>query len=204
VWPWKRLARTPNDRCLCSHAREAAQRSGNPATIGFITVFAGRAEAYGDRLDDARQSFDEAIAAYEALGDGRQALVARSDLAHTLRRGGALDEAEGLYRETMVEWRHLGQRGAIANQIESFAFLARARGDARRAAVLFGAAERLRDRAPAPMAAYERPEYEKEVGLVRDGLSDAEFSEAWAEGAALSMDQAVGLAMAGEPGRPGG
>src|ERR1035437_223386 len=57
------------------------------------------------RLDEARRWYTEAIAAYHDLGDRRLELVARSELAHVLRRGGA----EALYREMIPAWRHLWQ-----------------------------------------------------------------------------------------------
>ena len=57
-------------------------------------------------------------------------------------------------------WQRLGQCGAVANQLESFGFLAVARDDLRRAAVLFGAAEPLREISGAAMLPWERAEYD--------------------------------------------
>ena len=105
-----------------------------------------------------------------------------------------MTEAEAEYRETILEWQHLGQRGAVANQLESFGYLASARGRPRRAAVLLGAAERLREEAGAGMLAIERAEYESQLTLVRESLDTAEFEHAWAEGRAMSTDDAVALA----------
>ena len=62
------------------------------------------------------------------LGDDRFVLAARSDMAHALRRGGRLDEAIALYRETIGGWVHLGHRGAVANQLENIAYVAVERG----------------------------------------------------------------------------
>ena len=111
-----------------------------------------------------------------------------------LCRGGSLAEAEAEYRETILEWQHLGQRGAVANYLESFGYLASGRGGPRRAAVLLGAAERLREEAGAGMLAIERAEYDSRLTLVRESLDTADFERAWAEGRAMSTDDAVTLA----------
>lgn len=103
-------------------------------------------------------------------------------------------QVEAEYRETIVEWQHLGERGAVANQLESFGYLALARSDPRRAAVLLGAAEQLREVAGAEMLAIERAEYESQLTLVREALDAAEFKRAWAEDQAISTDDAVVLA----------
>ena len=78
----------------------------------------------------------KAIDAYQRLGDRTLAFVARSDLAHAVRVGGEIDEAKALYRETLHDWSYLGNRGAIANQLECFGYLALAESEYERAATL--------------------------------------------------------------------
>jgi hypothetical protein len=48
------------------------------------------------RLAEARHWLGRALAAWEEMGDRRFVLVARSDLAHALRRGGEIEGAEAL------------------------------------------------------------------------------------------------------------
>src|SRR6185369_2871163 len=105
-------------------AREAAARTGNPFAIAFVALTRIRIAGYGGRRSIARSSFDEAIRAYEELGDPRFVLIAKSDFAHALRHAGLPDEAEAIYRDTIRGWQRLGSPGAIASQLESFAFLA--------------------------------------------------------------------------------
>jgi hypothetical protein len=137
----------------------------------------------------------EASARFGEIDDRRFQLVARSDLAHALRRSGALAEAEGEYRTTIHDWQHLGNRGAIANQLESLGFLARANGDPLRAARLLGAADALREVAGAGMLTIERSEYETELSALRMALDPEAFTTAWTEGRSLTEDQAVALAL---------
>ena len=176
-------------------ATVAAERSGNPEAIAFTALSRGRVDGFGGRLADARRWFATAIDGYSQVGDSGLVLVARSDLAHALRLNGAIDEAVGVYRETLHGWQHAGNRGAIANQLESVAFLALTRGDHLKAARLLAAAEATREAAEAPMLPYERGEYEAAVATVRERLDPAAIETAWADGRRLSTDEAVALAL---------
>jgi predicted ATPase/class 3 adenylate cyclase len=178
-------------------ATDAARRSGNPATIAFAALARGAITSYVADLAEARPWFDQAIAGYRAIGDRRFEVIAQSDLAHALRHGGALDEAEALYAETIREWLHLGNRGALANQLESIAYLAVARGHGSRAARLLGAAEALREIAGSPMQAMgtEHEDYETAVARLREGPDRETVDAAWAEGRRLTADAAVEFAL---------
>ena len=164
-------------------AMAAAERSGNPEAIAFAALSRGRIDGFGGRLADARRWFAMAIEGYSKLDSGL-VLVARSDLGHALRFNGAIDEAVAVYRETLHGWQHAGNRGAIANQLESVAFVALERDDHVSAARLLAAAEATREAAEAPMLPYERAEYEAAVATVHERLDPSVLEAAWAEGQA--------------------
>jgi predicted ATPase/class 3 adenylate cyclase len=184
-------------RARVEEATEAARRSGNPATIAFAALARGTITSYVAGLAEGRPWFDEAISGYRAIGDRRFEVVAKSDLAHALRHEDALDEAEALYAETIKEWLHLGNRGALANQLESFAYLAIARGHGFRAARLLGAAEALREVAGSPMQAMgtEHEDYDTAVAQLREGPDRESVDAAWADGRRLTADAAVAAAL---------
>ena len=179
-----------------SRATSAADRSGSPEVIAFTALARGRVYGFGNRIDDARRSFARAIDGYEQLGDHGLALVARSDLAHALRINGAVDEASTLYRQTLHAWQHTGNRGAIANQLESVALMAIAANDDLGAARLLAAAEAIREAAGAPMLVHERADYDEAVATLQDRVDAASLTQAWADGRELTSDDAVGLALA--------
>ena len=179
-----------------ARATEAAARSGNPSAIAFATLNRGRILSWAGRLDEARPWFAQAEQAYQAIGDLRFVLVARSDFGHALRRGGELDEAEALTRETIRDWQHFGSRGAIANQLESFSFMALARGDSQRAARLLGAAESLREAASTVMLGPEQVEYDRHFEQLRSTLDPAHLEREWAAGRSMSMEEAIDFAAA--------
>ena len=135
---------------------------------------------------DARRWFRGAAEIYREIGDRRFELVARSDLGHALRRSGELDEAEELYRETLGEWQRMGNRGAIANQLESFAFIALARHDDCERCSYWLAPRRSGSRRTADAAA-------RRDGVRRGGCDAASeidgevLTAAWQKGGAMSL-----------------
>ena len=92
--------------------------------IAFTALSRGRVAGISGRVEEARAAFATAIEAYGEIGDDGLVLVARSDLAHALRHNGLAEESVAVYRETLPAWQHTGNRGAIANQLESVAMLA--------------------------------------------------------------------------------
>ena len=142
-------------------------------------------------FDEARSRFADIRPLFQELGDRHRLNMVSSEIAHIDRHEGNLDAAEAAYRETIVAWKRLGHRAAIAHQLESFAFIAQHREDGPRAARLYGAAEALRDAIGIPMTEAEQDEYQAEVARLRQGMDDGAFTSAWAEGRGLTLEQAI-------------
>ena len=100
-----------------------------------------------------------------------------------------------MYMETIKEWQRIGHRAAVAHQLECLAAIAKINEDGPRAARLFGVAEALRDRINIPMTAQERREYDRNIEELRSGMDEEVFGSNWAEGRAMSMDQAIRFAL---------
>ena len=175
---------------------EAARRSGSPYAIGAVSMAQGRTLGRQGETDAAVAAFGVAIERFTELGDERMALASRSDLAHALRRGGRLDEALAMYRETITGWVHLGHKGAIANQLENVAYVLMARGADDPAVRLLAAADAIREVADARMAFDEEPELAASLDRLRGDMTEAAFADAWAAGRAMSQPDAVAMALA--------
>ncbi len=65
------------------------------------------------------------------------------------------------------------------------------RGEPERAARLFGAWEAILERLCAVPQPSDKPEYDRSIAAVRAQLDEATFGRAWAEGRAMSLEQAV-------------
>ena len=183
---------------LVQRGQEAARASGNPFVLGAVAMASGRLLGRQGLTDEAAVQFATSSARFAEVGDERLGLAARSDLGHALRRGGRFADAMAIYRETIGGWVHLGQRGAVANQLENIAFVAIEMDRPERAARLLGAAAAMREAVDAPMAMEEGPEYEAIVARLREMLDPAVLATEWDAGRALTLAEAVAFARADE------
>lgn len=144
--------------------------------------------------EEARQQLRLALAIFEEDGAHFNATLVKSDLAHLERYVGNHRQALEHYRETILAFRDFGQRGAVAHQLECFGFIAIAQDDFERAIRLLGAAEAWREQGKTTMTPEEQIEYDEQVEVVRGQMASELFSKTWADGRALTMEQAVSYA----------
>jgi hypothetical protein len=86
-------------------------------------------------------------------------------------------------------------RLCIAESLDRFAWVATDQDRLHRAARLLGAADELRRRMGAPLPLGDKPLYDRYLEAIHAALNNDEFDKAWAEGTALSLDQAVEYAL---------
>ena len=163
-------------------------------TIASKEFLARQAYARGE-IVTARKYGDEVLAYYQEAGLTLRFTSLKSDLAHLLRQTGNFTEVLPLYRETIVAYQDLGHRGAIAHQLECFAFIAIAQEYGERAVKLLGAAEALREISNSRMTPQERSEYDKQVADLRAGMDEKIFASLWVEGRSMTMEQAIQFAL---------
>jgi predicted ATPase/class 3 adenylate cyclase len=106
------------------------------------------------------------------------------------------DLAEGFLKDALALERELGNWAYGAYCLEAFAGLAGARGQGARAARLWGAAEALRTDIGAPLPPDARLLYEPSMDAARAQLGEATWEEAFADGMAMSAEEAAMYALA--------
>ncbi|HZO89052.1 MAG TPA: tetratricopeptide repeat protein, partial [Chthonomonadaceae bacterium] len=89
----------------------------------------------------------------------------------------------------------LGNKTGLAEALEGFANLALAEGRARTAARLLGAAEAQREAIGAPLAPGEQARQEQDRAALCRALGEEALAAAWKEGRALTIEQAIALAL---------
>ncbi|HKG53401.1 MAG TPA: hypothetical protein VKB04_04015, partial [Anaerolineales bacterium] len=146
-------------------------------------------------LAAARKHADLMLDLHKEMGDQFGVTGHQSEMAHVARQIGNYEEALALYRETLPEWQKIGHRGAVAHQLECFAFIAKAQEQGERAVRLMSAAEALRAASSSPRTPQERIEYDRELAGLRAAMDERTFHLLWAEGQSMNMDQAIDLAM---------
>ena len=162
---------------------------------GLFYLGMGLIESVQRNYDAAKQLFEDGLKIFRRLQNKYFQTALTSELGHVARHTGDIDQAKRIYNETLRAWQDLGNRAAIAHQLECFAFLAISDEEPQRASKLFGAAEALREKIQASMMEPERVEYNQAVAQVRSMLVEAEFIALWAEGRAMTMEQAMAFAL---------
>jgi tetratricopeptide (TPR) repeat protein len=162
---------------------------------GMFFLGMGMDESVHGNYETAKQLFEDGLNIFRRLRNKNFQTVMTSELGHIARHTGDMKEARRIYQETIKGWQDLGNRSAIANQLECFAFIAITDEEPQRAIKLFGAAEALREKIHSPMTDYERVEYDQGVAQLRSSLNESEFNSLWAEGRVLTMDQAIQFAL---------
>jgi len=162
---------------------------------GLFHLSTGMTENIQGNYETAKALFEEGLNVFKHIRNWNFQLIMTSELGHIARHSGKISEAKKIYCETLKGWQNLGNRAALANQLECFAFIAMTEEEPQRAAILFGAAESLREKVQAPMTDYEQIEYDRFIIQLRSMLSEAELNSSWADGRSMTMEQAIQFAL---------
>jgi DNA-binding CsgD family transcriptional regulator len=156
-------------------------------------VIAAHAALAGGDLVAARRWADDAVSTTTgaSLSD---ALTVRARVAIAQ---GEPDQAERDAHDALARAAEVEAYLFIPDILECLAALAGEAGGHREAARLFGAAEAIRLRIGAVRPTIYDAGYEASVAALRDALGENGFDSAWAEGAALSTEEAIAYAQRG-------
>ncbi len=121
------------------------------------------------------------------------------NLGETVLRQGDGARAAAIYKEGLALAAEVGSKTIVAGCLEGLAEVAMVRGQQDRASRLRGAEEALSEAIGSPPAHSDRfhPDREGMLAAARSRLGKEAFEAAWAEGRAMTPEQAVEYAMAG-------
>src|SRR5262249_354070 len=187
-------------RALLLESLDARRRLGDPTWLAWVPMLLGQIEHAEGNHAAARACYEECLAIWRAR-DYRvgmaEALPARGELA--LDEGGVA--AGGAVLRGGLELGHaLGNWWGVELALEGLAGLAEAQGRPEHALRLGGAAAGLRlttgERCPPDVAA----RVGRRLQRARERLGVGAAEAAWAEGAALTPEEAVAHALRATPG----
>ena len=110
---------------------------------------------------------------------------------------GEPEQAERDAHDALARAADIQARSGVADTLECLADLTGDGGSAREATRLFGAAHAIRQRIGEVRFKIYDAGYEASVTALRDALGEKDFDAAWAEGAALSTEEAIAYAQRG-------
>jgi predicted ATPase/DNA-binding SARP family transcriptional activator/DNA-binding CsgD family transcriptional regulator len=138
---------------------------------------------------------EEAVAVFREHGYKGDFELALDNLGWAALLQGDYDRARPSYQESLTLCKELGDKMIASESLDGLACIAAAEGEAERAARLFGAAEALRE----AVGHHHMPEddalREPYMATARSQLDEASWEEAWVEGRAMSMEQAIDHAL---------
>jgi tetratricopeptide (TPR) repeat protein len=174
---------------------------------GAAIALTGLGNAVAGQGDFARAAalHAESLAIHRELGEKFGVAVSLTDLAHVARRQGDFATARAWYAEGLALRREVGDRSGMAVCLEGLGGVALAYQQPAHAARLFGAAAALRAAIGAPVPAFDRAAYDRDLAAARRALGDVAFAAAWATGEARPLEaaaSAVNELAVGPEGRP--
>ena len=177
-------------------ATAATWQHGNflPGFAAHLRPIIAQAALAGGDLIAARSWADDAVATAPGWAVLMVALTTRARV--TIAQGEP-EQAERDAHDALASVPEGFPYAGTSDALECLATLAGEGGSHREPARLFGAAAAIRQRMGAVRFKVWDADYEASVGVLRDALGDSEFEAAWAEGAALSTEEAIAYAQRG-------
>jgi DNA-binding CsgD family transcriptional regulator/tetratricopeptide (TPR) repeat protein len=160
-------------------------------SVGYVLLLEGDYER-GVALNE------EAAALYRERGYKGGLEFVLDNLGWAALLQGDPERAKTSYEESLVLCRELGDKIVASESLEGLACVAGVKGEAERAAKLFGVAEALREAVGSQRMPEEDALREPYLATASSQLDEAAWEEAWAEGRAMSMVQAIEYALSEE------
>ncbi|HEV2122651.1 MAG TPA: tetratricopeptide repeat protein, partial [Chloroflexota bacterium] len=167
---------------------------GNNARIAAIINNLGSVALGQGDYARATALFEEGLALFRDVGDTRGISVCLINLGLVALYQGHYAHALVHYTEALRLSYELGDMVGI-DSLDGIAGVAGAHAHPHRAARLWGAAAALREALGAPLPPADRAKLEPMIAAARAQLDEAAWAAAWAEGRAMSLEQAIADAL---------
>jgi predicted ATPase/DNA-binding CsgD family transcriptional regulator len=168
---------------------------GNETGIALVHAYLGDALTYQGNDEQAQAYYEESLTRFTELRDKNlMAYVFRRKGLAALHHGANLKAAE-LCGESLALNQEIGSYSGIVASIAALAAVGAARGKMAYATRLLGVVETSLVSGNVQIMALDRSQFDRTVAIAHAQLREATFAQAWAEGQAMTLEQAVGEAM---------
>jgi predicted ATPase/class 3 adenylate cyclase len=151
-------------------------------------------------LGRAARLTEEAVALQRELGTRGGVSMGLCNLGWIALLQEDLRKAADLYRESLSLAWDSGLNPIVQSALEGFACVAGAKGEAERAARLWGAAQALHETKDIRRDTDFLAEADARISAVRSGMGEEVWEEAWRKGRAMTLDEVVSYALGEEAG----
>lgn len=170
---------------------------GDQAGMAMTLINLGAIALGQDDLAKAHPYLNESLQLGRELGDQQNIGICLNNLGMIALFQGDLERARACQEECLTIFQKLGSKEGIAWGLEGMAAVWSALGEAVKGGRLFGASQALRELAGIPLMPGDRATYDRNVSAVRAQLDETTFAAEWANGQAMTMEQAVAYALEG-------
>jgi predicted ATPase/DNA-binding XRE family transcriptional regulator len=167
----------------------------DPTYIGFMTHNIGLIAYFQAEYARATTLFEESLALARAAGDETSIALVLGNLGLVAFAEGDHARALALQRQALANWMQVNNKPWLARAVEHFALIAAATNDPKRAARLFGAGSALRAAFGNSQPPNDRELNDHFIAVAREQLGASCFDAAWAEGEAMSLEDAIAHAL---------
>jgi tetratricopeptide (TPR) repeat protein len=171
------------------------RETGERWEIAYALVWLGDTLFRMGDIERAATSWEESLRLTQELGDHFVMAWSLGGLADVTRVGGDYKRATGMFKESLSLYQSSGDKHGPPYSLEALGLVAAALGDAKRAARLWGAASAWREAINEPLPPPYQRDYAESMTQARTQLGEEVYASAWAEGHAMSPEQAIALAL---------
>jgi predicted ATPase/class 3 adenylate cyclase len=181
---------------LVAESLQYSRETGDKIEISSALLHSGEvARSRGD-YDAARLFYEESLTIIREVGSKSALAAVLHNLAAVELVQGDNRRGEAFLKESFDISQKLKYQGGIAVGFMGFAGLAFAKGQQDRAARLLGATDVLLSTLGLSLDHPDQVQYDGYVDAARTALGDTAFAATWAEGRAMTLEQAIEYALA--------
>lgn len=188
------LASESTSKPLYAEAIACTERSGDLRINAYLHNEAGLAALESGDIATAKVHLEAGISAAGAIGDPHLAMSANLALVYRVEKD--LGGARSVLEEVLRVSRRIGIVRTTAFAVLGLACLAADQADWRRAAMLHGAAQAMRDQTGLLWEPFDARYRQQSLDLICEALGREQLQRAYDEGMALDYDRAIELALA--------
>jgi predicted ATPase/class 3 adenylate cyclase len=192
---WRQQGDLERATQLLEEALTMFRETGDQYLIASVLTHLGFTFLFQGDLERATATSEEAAAMLREQKHLAYLADALNNLGWVALLRGDSERARALYAESMQAQREIGAKVTAPENLLGLACVAAAQGEAERAARLFGASEALPEAMGAPLEPGERALQEPYLAAARSKLDETSWQEAWAEGRAMRLEEAISYAL---------
>jgi len=182
-------------RALYTQGLELAQELKHVASIARLCNRLGDLARMQEDYKQAEVYYNKGRILWQELGNEVNVALVDRDLAYVVLHQGDYRQAATLFAKSLTVAQERDRKSDVTRSLAGLAGVAAVSGQLQRAVRLFGSALTLMEAWGEIDGVVNQSEHERHLAAIRAQFDPASFSAAWAEGQAMTMEQAISEAL---------